>query len=135
MITGKNAESIEELGMSIEPIATATWCYCRLDESVDDMIQCDNASCPIIWFHLACLEIEKIPKGKWYCPECRPVTRKLVRAKSGPGGPLLAAKIGPTPDHFWEPKMVRVAKSGPAISACRKPVLALLSSYICMVCY
>ena len=40
-----------------------------------------------------------------------PVTRKLVRAKSGPGGPLLAAKIGPTPDHFkWSglPKVVRV---------------------------
>ena len=38
VITGKSAESIEELGMSIEPIATATWCYCGLDESVDDMI-------------------------------------------------------------------------------------------------
>ena len=72
MITGKSAESIEESGMSIEPIATATWCYCGLDESVDDMIQCDNASCAIIWVHLACLEIEKIPKGKWYCPVCRP---------------------------------------------------------------
>ena len=53
-----------------------------------------------------------------------PVTRKLVRAKSGPGRPLLAAKIGPTPDHFWLPKMVRVAKSGPGISACTKPFLA-----------
>ena len=42
-----------------------------------------------------------------------PVTRKLVRAKSGPGGPLFAAKIGPTPDHFWLPNLVRVAKSGP----------------------
>ena len=53
------------------------------------------------------------------------VTRKLVRAKSGPGGPLLAAKIGPTPDHFWLPKMVRAAKSGPGISTCRKQFLAL----------
>ena len=52
------------------------------------------------------------------------VTRNLVRAKSGPGGPLFAAKIGLTPDHFWLPKMVRVAKSGPGISACRKPFLA-----------
>ena len=39
-----------------------------------------------------------------------PATRKLVRTKSGPGGPLLAAKIGPTPDHFWLPKMVRLPK-------------------------
>ena len=29
------------------------------------------------------------------------------------GGPLFAAKIGPTPDHFWLPNLVRVAKSGP----------------------
>ena len=41
------------------------------------------------------------------------VTQKLVRAKIGPGGPLFAAKIGPTPDHFWLPKVVRIAKSGP----------------------
>ena len=34
-------------------------------------------------------------------------------AKIGPGGPLFAAKIGPTPDHFWLPNLVRVAKSGP----------------------
>ena len=57
----------------------------------------------------------------WYSLDsrCKPkqfegtVTRKLVRAKSGPGGPLLAPKIGPTPDYFWLPNLVRVAKSGP----------------------
>ena len=48
-----------------------------------------------------------------------PVTRKLVRAKIGPGGPLFAAKIGPTPDYFWLPKVVRVAKSGPGRLNCR----------------
>ena len=36
-----------------------------------------------------------------------PVTRKVVRA-----------------DHFWLPKLVRVAKRGPGISTCRKPFLA-----------
>ena len=41
------------------------------------------------------------------------VTRILVRAKSGPSGPLFAAKIGPAPDHFWLPNLVRVTKSGP----------------------
>ena len=49
VITGKNAESGEEMRMS----GTKTWCYCGLDEDVDDMIQCDNFSCPIIWFHLS----------------------------------------------------------------------------------
>ena len=40
---------------------------------------------------------------------------KFGRAKIGPGGPLLTAKFGPTPDNFWLPKEVRVAKSGPGI--------------------
>ena len=43
------------------------------------------------------------------------VTRKLVRAKIGPGGPLFAAETGPTPDHFWLLKLVRVAKRGPGV--------------------
>ena len=49
---------------------------------------------------------------------------KIGPGENCPGGPLLAAKIDPTPDHFWLPKMVRVAKSGPGISTCRKPFLA-----------
>ena len=40
--TGNNAERSGELGKSIEPIGTTTWCYCGLDEDVDDMIQCDS---------------------------------------------------------------------------------------------
>ena len=39
------------------------WCYCKVDHE-DDLIGCDNVQCPIQWFHLSCLEIEKIPKGK-----------------------------------------------------------------------
>ena len=58
------------------------------------------------------------------------VMQKLVGAKSGPGGPLYAAKIGPTPDQFWLPKMVQVAKSGPGISACRKPFLACVGPFL-----
>ena len=54
-----------------------------------------------------------------HCTHPSPVTRKLVRAKIGPGGPLFAAKIGPTPDYFWLPKVVRVAKSGPGRLNCR----------------
>ena len=50
-----------------------------------------------------------------------------MHAKIGLGGPLLAAKIGPTPDHFWLPKMVQVAKSGPGISTSIKPFLAFRS--------
>jgi len=37
------------------------------------MLASDNKDCPIEWFHLECLKMKEsmIPKGKWYCPDCR----------------------------------------------------------------
>ena len=51
------------------------WCYCREVES-GEMIGCDNPNCRIQWFHTACLRITRIPKGKWYCPECHKERQK-----------------------------------------------------------
>ena len=46
------------------------WCFCQQPES-GEMIACDHSACPIVWFHTACVRVKRIPKGKWYCPECR----------------------------------------------------------------
>ena len=46
------------------------WCYCNQEES-GKMIACDSEWCPIQWFHTRCLKVYRVPKGKWYCPECR----------------------------------------------------------------
>ena len=37
------------------------------------MIACDNPNCMIEWFHLECLKIQSVLKGKskWYCPDRR----------------------------------------------------------------
>ena len=46
------------------------YCYCRgPDEGT--MIACDNTDCKIEWFHTKCLKLQSIPRGKWYCPDCR----------------------------------------------------------------
>lgn len=46
--------------------------YCSCDQvSYGEMICCDNAQCPIEWFHFACVSLTTKPKGKWYCPNCR----------------------------------------------------------------
>jgi len=49
-----------------------TFCYCNGPEA-GEMIGCDNQDCTIEWFHLRCLKIspDSIPKGKWYCPNCK----------------------------------------------------------------
>ena len=35
------------------------------------MIACDDDTCHIQWFHVSCLRIKKVPKGKWFRPDCR----------------------------------------------------------------
>ena len=46
------------------------YCICQQEES-GRMIACDNEACPVIWFHVACLKMQRIPKGKWFCEACR----------------------------------------------------------------
>ena len=45
------------------------WCYCKGKDG--EMIFCDNDTCTIRWFHTECLKLPTVPKGKWYCPDCR----------------------------------------------------------------
>jgi hypothetical protein len=48
------------------------YCYCN-EVSYGSMVACDNENCPREWFHLACVNMDKLPNArtKWYCsPEC-----------------------------------------------------------------
>lgn len=53
------------------PTAGNTWCICKMDENEDDMIFCESKNCKTKWFHLKCMRIKRIPKGKWFCPNCK----------------------------------------------------------------
>ena len=50
------------------------WCYCN-QPSWGEMIMCDHKNCTIQWFHFDCLRIRGPPKGKWYCPSCRKLSK------------------------------------------------------------
>ena len=56
------------------------YCYCNGPDE-GKMIGCDNDKCVIQWFHLDCLKITSIPKGKWFCPDCRKTTKGKGRKK------------------------------------------------------
>ena len=60
-----------------------TYCYCRGPE-FGRMLACDNKDCVIEWFHIECLKlkVKLIPKGKWYCPDCRK-NPKFCRGSKG----------------------------------------------------
>ena len=59
------------------------YCYCRGPEE-GTMIACDNLNCPIEWFHISCLHMLTLPKGKakWYCPDCRKLPQFLKKRKN-----------------------------------------------------
>ena len=53
------------------------WCYCQQPEGDEEMIACDdNTSHSVV----SCiLRIKKIPKSKWFCPDCRKCKSKLKK--------------------------------------------------------
>jgi len=62
------------LDMPVDP-NEPTYCICS-QVSYGQMIACDNPECPIEWFHIGCMGLSSIPKGKWYCPKCLPSKKK-----------------------------------------------------------
>ena len=59
-------------GSHNEPRSDQEFCYCKGPQE-GTIIASDNPNCMIEWFHLECLKIQSVPKGKskWYCPDCR----------------------------------------------------------------
>ena len=47
-------------------------CLCQkpYDES-EDVIGCDNENCKYVWLHFSCLNIKTVPRGAYYCPDCK----------------------------------------------------------------
>lgn len=51
----------------------ALYCYCN-QVAYGEMVGCDGENCELEWFHLPCIGLETLPRGKWYCDDC---TKKL----------------------------------------------------------
>ena len=44
-------------------------CYCRT-ETGEEVVKCNNPSCPVSIFHPSCLNVQQIP-SVWYCHNCQ----------------------------------------------------------------
>ena len=55
-----------------------TWCYCQIAQG-GSVVECENPSCPIKWFHISCLQMKSNPKKKWFCPSCHSSSGKLSK--------------------------------------------------------
>lgn len=56
---------------SSEPV----YCYCQRG-SFGEMVGCDGPHCEREWFHLGCIGLSALPKGQWFCEECRAKLRR-----------------------------------------------------------
>ena len=57
------------------------WCYCRMSQSENILIGCDNSIWKIEWSHLTYVFIKKNPKGKWFCPDCEKIMYQQRKIK------------------------------------------------------
>lgn len=75
--TAPGSDTIEPLAVDM-PLDPNEPKYCFCDQvSYGNMIACDNEECPIEWFHFPCVDLKSKPKGKWYCPECFNINKKV----------------------------------------------------------
>ncbi|KIJ34639.1 hypothetical protein M422DRAFT_34988 [Sphaerobolus stellatus SS14] len=69
----------QELEVPIDP-NEARYCYCN-QVSYGEMIACDRSGCLREWFHLPCVGLKAVPKGKWYCKECEEIMQKSKKRR------------------------------------------------------
>lgn len=62
---GKSSTS-QASGAGKEPL----YCYCN-QVSYGEMVGCDGEHCVREWFHLPCTGLSTLPRGKWYCDDCK----------------------------------------------------------------
>ena len=55
---------------------TSKYCICGGEYDSQKMICCDNENCCVQWYHITCLKVKRVPKSKWFCPQCKSETVK-----------------------------------------------------------
>ena len=69
-----------DVNVGVGQVDEKLWCVCNKPAD-GDMIGCDNSECKTEWFHFECVKIRKVPKGDWFCKDCRSgnsATRKIT---------------------------------------------------------
>lgn len=56
--------------LDLNKLNTYQWCLCRREIPGSTMIACDSGNCQLEWFHLRCVGLGKVPRGKWCCQTC-----------------------------------------------------------------
>lgn len=68
----QRAKKEEKEYTAYSPITEAepVYCYCQ-QVSYGEMVGCDGENCEKEWFHLPCTGLKELPKGEWFCDDCK----------------------------------------------------------------
>ena len=76
----KNTEVADKVPDHIEPqnnvddpneTDEVRYCFCRDPGWLSGhFIYCVEPSCKIVWYHMGCVKVKKVPSGDWLCPRC-----------------------------------------------------------------
>lgn len=68
--TSPPVSSVDSGNPKINEFGEPLYCYCN-QVAYGEMVGCDGANCELEWFHLPCIHLDHLPKGKWYCDDCK----------------------------------------------------------------
>jgi hypothetical protein len=79
----EEVESLSSSRSQATDVNSEIWCYCKQPDDGSKMTGCDGKYCTIVWFHTTCLRKRKIiiPKGKFFCPECKRKQQQFKKIK------------------------------------------------------
>ena len=70
---------------SVQKTSKKLYCVCQKeysDKHNERWIGCDAVDCKEEWFHFKCVNVQRPPKGKWYCPSCKRKKKQQKRRLS-----------------------------------------------------
>ena len=85
---------------------------CKDPGQWETMILCDGGCRR--GFHLECIDLESVPKGEWFCNDCKPEAAKLVETKSRERGRTVI-DLTQQADSSQGGKTLAAAAAGPAV--------------------
>ena len=48
------------------------YCTCKKPNG-GELIGCDSSKCKVEWFHIECVGLKEVPKGQWFCGDCKKI--------------------------------------------------------------
>jgi hypothetical protein len=70
-LTASSTNDQSPLANSTDEEIPTKYCICRGMDDGRKMIMCEGENCKIVWFHMSCVKLKRVPRGSWFCEACK----------------------------------------------------------------